>query len=652
MKKRLTKAYQSKTLAQENHDPFSNTLSEIVFLRTYARYLDPEHRRETWGETVDRYMQFMREHLGDNLSAALFSQIHQMILQQEIMPSMRLMQFAGPVVKKNNAYAYNCAYIAPASLQDFGEVMYISMCGCGVGFSVESHNIQKLPIIKKQSTNKLKKHIIADSKEGWCKAFTIGLKTWFAGNDIEFDFSKLRAFGARLKTTGGRSSGSDPLRSLLAFTRNIILNNQGRRLSNIDVYDILCKTGEVVVSGGVRRSAMISLSDLDDQAMREAKAGQFYYSHPQRSFSNNSAVYETKPSDAVLLEEWQALIDSGTGERGIYNRGSVPDTSPKRRLTYFKFKRLIENNRITGMIGCNPCGEIILQSKQFCNLTEVVARPDDTFASLSKKIRIASLIGTYQASLTHFKFLSEHWKKHCEDEALLGVSITGIWDCKYLRNSTILNKLKKIARDTNKKYAEKFSINPATAVTCIKPSGTVSQITNTASGIHPRYAPYYIRRVRIASTDALSQLLIDQGVPYHPEVGYSADDTPCYVFDFPIASPKGSVVRNQLSALDQLENWKLFKLHYTEHNPSVTIYVAEDEWIAVLNWLKENWKIIGGLSFLPKHKHTYQLAPYQEISKAEYMKLATLYTRLDLSKLALYEQLPDSFSTQYDEHSC
>ena len=394
---------QVKKLAEESKKYFRNILSEFVYLRTYARWIDSEGRRETWIETIDRYVDFMRENLGNKLTKKEYQEIREAILNQEVMPSMRLLQFAGKAARATNVCAYNCSFIAPSKLQDFGEVMYISMCGTGVGFSVESKNIQKLPQIEMQTGEMLPVCVIGDSKEGWCDALITGMKTWFSGKDIKFDYSKLRPAGARLKTIGGKSSGPEPLRLLLDFTRNKILKKQGRRLSNLDAHDILCKIGEVVVSGGVRRSAMISLSDLDDLEMRDAKKGQFYFTEPQRSVANNSAVYEHKPTNTEFMDEWIALMKSGSGERGIFNRGGLIKTLPERRIEFLKTKKgIISNDRIVGIIGTNPCGEIILQSKGFCNLSEVVARAGDTEKDLMRKIRLATILGTYQADINRF----------------------------------------------------------------------------------------------------------------------------------------------------------------------------------------------------------------------------------------------------------
>ncbi len=619
-----------KKLAEESKKYFKNQLAEFVYYRTYARWIEKEGRRETWIETVQRYVDFMKEHLKDKLTESEYKEIQNAILKQEVMPSMRLLQFAGKAARKTNVCAYNCSYIAPSKIKDFGDIMYILMCGAGVGFSVESKNVQALPQIKIQTGKKLPLYVVEDSKEGWADALVHGMKAWFDGYDVEFDFSKLRPAGARLKTMGGRSSGPEPLKSVLSFTRNLILSKQGRRLSNLNVHDIICKIGEVVVSGGVRRSALISLSDLDDIEMRDAKKGQFYLTEPQRAMANNSAVYMQKPNADDFLSEWLALIKSGSGERGIFNRGSLSRVLPKRRLD-------VLGGDISDL-GTNPCGEIILKSKQFCNLSEVVARPDDTEASLLRKIKIATILGTYQSMLTNFPYISSEWKKNCEKERLLGVSITGQWDSKVARDASVLRKLKDKALKVNIEYAKRFGINPSTCITCVKPSGTVSQTVDSSSGMHPRYAPYYIRRIRISATDPLFAMLRDQGVPYHPEVGQVMGEAHTYVLEFPVKAPKGSIFKDDLSAIEQLERWKKVKLNYTEHNPSVTIYVGDDEWIEVADWLYKNWDIIGGLSFLPREKHVYRLAPYEEITKDEYEKRIKSFPKLDFSKIVTYER--------------
>ncbi len=618
-----------KKLADESKKYFRNPLSEFVYYRSYAKWIEEEGRRETWIETIDRYIAFMKKNLGNKLKEAEYKEIREAILKQEAMPSMRLLQFAGPAAEKTNVCAYNCSFIAPSRFEDFGEIIYISMCGTGVGFSVESKNIQALPQIKNQTGKKIPTYVVPDTKEGWADAFVLGMKTWFNGEDINFDFSQLRPAGARLKIMGGKSSGPKPLIDLLGFTRERILKRQGRHLRNIDAHDIICKIGECVVSGGVRRSALISLSDLDDQDMRDAKNGQFWLNEGQRMLANNSAVYNTKPTETEFLKEWIALMESGSGERGIFNRGALTTSLPKRRLE-------VSKNYI-GEMGTNPCGEIILRSRQFCNLSEVVARSEDTEATLMKKIRIATILGTYQSTLTKFGYLSKDWKDNCEAERLLGVSVTGQWDSTVARNAEMLKKLRNEAIRVNKIYAKRFGINESTCITCVKPSGTVSQTVDCASGMHPRHAPYYIRRIRISATDSLFKMMKDQGVPYYPEVGQPIDSANTYVLEFPMKAPDGAICKDDISAIDQLEHWKVVKVNFTEHNPSVTVSVGENEWIKVAHWLYQNWEIVGGLSFLPRSNHVYQLAPYEAIDEKTYKTLTSKMPDFDFSKIVTYE---------------
>ena len=619
-----------KALTTESKKYFRNSLGELVYYRSYSKWIEEESRRETWIETVDRYVNYMKGKLGNKLKEAEYKEIREAILKQEVMPSMRLFQFAGPAVEKTNVCAYNCSFIAPACLQDFGEIMYLSMCGTGVGFSVESKNIQSLPQIKMQTKKKLPTFVVPDTKEGWADALVFGLKTWYEGHDVDFDFSQVRPAGARLKIMGGRASGPDPLIRLLELVREKIIKKQGRRISNLDAHDIICSIGDCVVSGGVRRSALISLSDLDDEAMRDAKKGQFYLTDPQRSIANNSAVYMQKPSSAEFMDEWVALMKSGSGERGIFNRGSLAKMLPERRIKALKGH--LED------LGTNPCGEIILPSKSFCNLSEVVARFEDNEKSLLRKAKLATILGTYQSTLTHFGYLSKEWKENCERERLIGVSITGQWDCPVIRNEEMLRKMRKEVLKTNEIYAKRFGINTSTCTTCVKPSGTVSQTVDCSSGMHTRHAPYYIRRVRISATDSLFKMLRDQGVPYFPEVGQSASNATTFVLEFPIKAPKSSIYRDSQTAIEQLEFWKMVKLNYTEHNPSITVSVGEDEWILVANWVYENWDIVGGLSFLPRSEHVYQLAPYEEIDEKKYNELNERMRNIDFSKIITYEK--------------
>ncbi len=623
-----------KKLTEESKKYFRNPLAEFVYYRSYARWIEEEGRRETWIETIDRYVNFMKKNLGSLLKESEYKEVREAILKQEAMPSMRLLQFSGRAAEKTNVCAYNCSFVAPSTFQDFGDIVYISMCGTGVGFSVESKNIQALPQIKNQTGKKLPAFVIPDTKEGWADALVFGMKTWFDGKDVDFDFSLLRPEGARLKIMGGKSSGPKPLMDLLGFTRERVLRRQGRHLRNLDAHDIVCKIGECVVSGGVRRSALISLSDLDDNEMRDAKKGQFWLNEGQRMLANNSAVYNTKPTETEFLREWLALMESGSGERGIFNRESLYHTLPKRRIE--------ANKKFIGEMGVNPCGEIILRSNQFCNLSEVVARQEDKEEDLMRKIRIAAILGTYQSTLTKFGYVNNKWKKNCEEERLLGVSITGQWDSKLARDAEMLKKLKNEAVRINKIYAKRFEVGQATAVTCVKPSGTVSQTVDCSSGMHPRHAPYYIRRVRISATDSLFKMMKDQGVPYYPEIGQTVDNANTFVLEFPMRAPSGSICKDDVSAIQQLEHWKIVKVNYTEHNPSVTISVGENEWIKVAHWLYQNWEIVGGLSFLPRTNHVYQLAPYEAITEKKYKELISKMPDFDFSKIVTYELVDET----------
>lgn len=633
-----------KKLSRESKKYFRNALGEFIGYLIYARWIPEESRRETWIETVDRYINFMRENLGSKISEEDYLELREAILNQEVLPSMRLLWSAGVAARETNVAAYNCSYIAVTKIRDFGEILYVLMCGTGLGFSVEEKAIQRLPQIKNQIGEILETHIIDDSKEGWADALILGFSTWFEGRDINFDFSRLRPAGARLKTMGGKSSGPDPLKALLGFCRGKILNRQGRRLSTLDVHDIVCKIGECVVMGGVRRSALISLSDLDDVIMRDAKKGQFYVVNPERSMANNSTVFNIKPNSIEFLEEWLALIKSGSGERGIFNRGGLVEQLPTRRL------RVIKQD--LDFMGMNPCGEINLVSKQFCNLSEVVARAGDTKETLLKKVRLATILGTYQATLTNFPYLSEEWKQNCEKERLLGVSITGQWDSPVVRDKKILKELKLEAIRINQLYSAKCGINPSTCITCVKPSGNGSQLIDASSGMHPRHAKYYIRRVRISPHEALFKMLKDQKVPYHPEVGQIDGLASVYVVEFPVKAPESAITKNDLTAIEQLEHWKKVKLNYTEHNPSVTISIGNDEWIAVSNWLYENWDILGGLSFLPREDHVYQLAPYEEITEEQYNKLIADFPDIDFSQILAYEKSEDYIGGGAKELAC
>lgn len=631
-----------KKLVTESKKYFRNPLQEYVYYTAYSKWIPEKGRREAWVETVDRYVAFMREKVKNKLTEAEYKEIHDNILRLDVLGSARLQFSAGPACRYTNVTAYNCAYVAPTRWQDLGDLMNILMCGGGIGFSVERQTAEQFPIVERQTGEKLSVFVIPDTKEGWCDALVHGCTTWTSGKDVAFDYSKLRPQGARLVTMGSRASGPGPMSDLLEFAKNRILRKQGRHLAPIDIHDIICKIGTSVVVGGSRRAALISLSDLDDLELREAKNGQFYINEPQRSMANNSVAYITKPSMAEFMDEWINLVKGGSGERGIYNRGSIRSQIPARRIP--KIEKYFRD------LGMNPCGEIILRSRQFCNLTQVTARPEDTEKTLVYKTKIATILGTYQAMLTDFKYLQPEWKKNCEEEALLGVGITGMYDCPALKNPKTLRKMREAAIETNKKYAKRFGVNEATAITCIKPSGNTSQFLDSSSGMHPRHAPYYIRRVRVESFSPVFHMMRDLGVPYHPEVGQNAATATTFVVEFPVKAPAGSVTKNEVTALDLLEYWKLIKLNYTEHNPSCTVSVSDDEWFKVGSWVYEHWDIIGGLSFLPRSNHVYQLAPYEEITKEKYEELAKKFPPIDFSKLVLYEY--DDTTTSKQELAC
>ena len=608
---------------------FRGAYNEFIFYQMYSRWNDALGRRETWTEAIDRFMDFMKENLGDKLKESEYNEVREAILNQEICPSMRLLWSAGEACRKTNVCAYNCSYIAPTSWRDLGEIMYVSMCGAGLGFSVESENVEKFPQIKKQNGNKIEPIVIKDSKEGWAEGFIAAAEAWTNGYDVDIDYSNIRPAGARLITMGGRASGPEPLKELMEFTKRKILAKQGRRLSTLDLHDVICEIGLIVVAGGVRRSALISLSNLDDDSMRDSKKGQFYLSEGQRSMANNSAVYDSRPSAEEFLDEWTALVKSRSGERGMFNRGGLEHQVPARRWAKIKDEP---------QMGLNPCGEIYLKSKQFCNLTSIVVRPDDTKESLMRKMRLATLVGTYQASLTDYKFLSKEWKENCEDEALLGVSITGYYDNPIIRDDNLLAALREEGIRVNKDYANRIGINESSAITCVKPHGNSGQLLGVGSGMHPWFSPYYIRRVRISVNDPLLKLAKDQGIPVFPEIGYSTSSATTMVLEFPVKAPESAVFKDEVSALDLLKEWKRLKKYFTEHNPSATIYVSDDEWVNVANFIYENWDYIGGLSFLPRSDHVYKLAPYEEITKEEYEKRTKEIGTLDFSKLLLYEK--------------
>ena len=610
-------------------DPYRN----FIHVSRYSRWLEEKGRRETWVETVDRYMNFMKSHLVKNYNYnpddIKFAQVREAILHHKVMPSMRAMMTAGPALERDNIAAYNCSFIAVDSLRAFDEAMYILMNGTGVGFSVEQKYVNNLPVIAEEFYPTNTTIVVEDSKLGWAKSFKELLGLLTMGQIPEWDMSKVRPSGARLKTFGGRASGPEPLNDLFKFTVETFKIARGRRLKPIEAHDLMCKIGEVVVVGGVRRSALISLSNLDDFEMAKAKSGQWWEQEPQRALANNSAVYNAKPNVAQFLREWRNLYESKSGERGIYNMDSV-------RKHIDKFGRR-DSSKVAGT---NPCGEILLRANQFCNLTEVVIDSNDTEDTLAEKIRIASILGTWQSTLSNFKYIRKTWKDNTEEERLLGVSLTGIFGnpltgTLHKNLAPMLASLREVAVETNADEADTLGIEHSAAVTTVKPSGTVSQLTGVSSGIHPWYSKHYIRTVRADNKDPLTAFLKDFGVPSEPDV-MKPDATT--VFSFPISAPKNAVVTEDLSAIDHLEVWKAYRTHWTEHNPSVTINVKEDEWVDVSAWVFKNFDHIGGVSFLPASEHSYKQAPYQPISEQEYKEaLSAMPKRIPWESLPLYE---------------
>ena len=608
-----------------------------AFIHTsrYARWLEKEQRRETWAETVERYMEnVVIPVLGKD---SFVNQIEQAILNLEVMPSMRAMMTAGKALDRDNTSGYNCSYLPVDDPKSFDEAMFILLCGTGVGFSVERQYVQKLPDVPElyESDTKI---IVKDSKEGWAKAFRQLLALLWAGEIPQWDVSQVRPAGARLKTFGGRASGPAPLVDLFNFTIKVFKGAQGRKLSSIECHDLMCKVGEVVVVGGVRRSAMISLSNLSDDRMRHAKSGDWWTNNPQRALANNSVSYTEKPDSLSFMREWMALVESGSGERGVFNREASKKQAAKydRRDPSFDF-------------GTNPCSEIILRPYQFCNLTEVVVRSADNYGDLARKVKIATVLGTIQSTYTKFPYLRKIWKDNTEEERLLGVSLTGIMDNPLLTRknhgiSKTLNSLRELAVETNRNMADNLGINPSTAITCVKPSGTVSQLVDSASGIHARHSRHYIRTVRGDNKDPLTQFMKDQGIPNEPCV-MKPDQTT--VFSFPIKSPPQAIVTDKLSAIEQLEMWLTYQRHWCEHKPSVTINVKNDEWFEVGAFVYRHFDEMSGVSFLPYNEHTYQQAPYQEITKHEYKQLSSIMPeKIDWSLLTDYEKEDMTNSSQ------
>ena len=579
---------------------------DVIALSRYARYLPNENRRETWEETVDRMVNYLQSK-NKGLTKE-FKEIREAVLNLDIMPSMRLMMSAGEACERDNIAAYNCSYLAMNNKRAFSECLYILMNGTGVGFSCERQEISKLPAIPEDISKCADTIVVGDSKLGWAKSFKKLLSSLWEGDIPTIDYSNVRPAGARLKTFGGRASGPEPLKRLFDFVIESFVAAKGRKLNSLEVHDIVCMIGEIVVVGGVRRSALISLSNLTDKRMREAKMGAWYNEYAYRGLANNSVAYTEKPDMEVFMEEWLSLVKSKSGERGIFNRVASQTQAIKQGrepdLNY----------------GTNPCSEIILRDKQFCNLTEVVVRSKDTKESLKNKIRLATILGTLQSNLTKFQFLSAEWVKNTKEERLLGVSLTGIMDAKITSNPDpkFLEELRDEANKVNKKYAKILGIEESKSITCVKPSGTVSQLVDSASGIHSRHSPYYIRTIRMDKKDSIYQFLKDKGVQVEDEA-FRPDSTA--VFSFPIKSPANAITRDDRTALEELENWLIYQRHFCNHKPSVTINVREHEWLEVGAWVYKYFDEISGISFLPHSDHTYQQAPYQECTKEEYQNL-------------------------------
>jgi ribonucleoside-triphosphate reductase len=625
-----------------NNNYLPTDYQSFIATSRYARWLEEEGRRENWGETVGRYMTNVVSEkinkISTNEANEVYMKIEQAILGLDIMPSMRAVMTAGPALERDNTAGYNCSYMPVDDPKSFDEAMFILLCGTGVGFSVERQFISKLPDIPENMFMSETVVVVKDSKEGWAKALRQVIALLYSGEIPKWDVSLVRPAGAKLKTFGGRASGPAPLIDLFNFVINTFVNAKGRKLSSIECHDIMCKIGEVVVVGGVRRSAMISLSNLSDDRMRYAKSGNWWENNPQRGLANNSVSYTEKPDAVSFMREWMALVESGSGERGIFNRQASKKQAAKngRRKTDYEF-------------GTNPCSEIILRPYQFCNLTEVVVRSTDTIKTLEEKVRLATILGTIQSTYTKFPYLRKIWQTNTEEERLLGVSLTGIMDNPLMTTknaglSQTLEHLKNVAITTNAEWAERLGIPVAAAITCVKPSGTVSQLVDSASGIHARHSAYYIRTVRGDNKDPLTQFMKDQGIPSEPDVMKPTQTT---VFSFPMKAPDGAVVTSDLSAIDQLEMWLAYQRHWCEHKPSVTINVKKDEWFEVGAFVYKHFDEMSGVSFLPYNEHTYQQAPYQEIGKADYETLLSVMPEsIDWAKLSEYEQEDNTSGSQ------
>jgi ribonucleoside-diphosphate reductase alpha chain len=615
---------------------------QFIHKSRYARWLWAENRREAWDETVGRYFDFFEEHLSDTVNYKLDAdtrrELEESVLSLKTMPSMRCMMTAGEALKRENVAGYNCSYVAVDSPRSFDEILYILMNGTGVGFSVESKFTEQMPTVAEKLYDSETTIMVADSKLGWAKALKELIHLLYSGQIPNWDLSKVRAAGTPLKTFGGRASGPAPLDSLFKFSVDTFKKASGRRLTTLECHDIVCKIAEIVVVGGVRRSALISLSDLSDDRMRVAKSGEWWKENIQRALANNSYVVRENIDVGIFMKEWLSLYESHSGERGIFSRQAAKKQSEK-------FGRRDPNHEF----GTNPCSEIILRSREFCNLTEVVVRGDDTLKSLKEKVRVATILGVFQSTLVNFKYLSSGWKKNCEEERLLGVSLTGIMDNEYTNGlkgnlEMFLNDLRKVAQDTAKEWSDKLGVPMPAAITCVKPSGTVSQLVDAASGIHARHSPYYIRTVRADVKDPLAKMMIDMGFPAEPDVT-KPDHT--LVFSFPIKSPDNAVYRKDMTAIEQLELWLMYQRHWCEHKPSITVSVKESEWPEVGGWVWNHIEEMSGVSFLPFSEHTYLQAPYQDCEKEDYEALlAKMPKNVDWAMLAGYEKQDTTTGSQ------
>ena len=614
---------------------------QFIYKRTYARWLPHERRRENWDESVNRYADFMIPQVPDKFVSEFNNAIDD-IHSLDVMPSMRALWTAGPALKQNNVSAFNCVYQPIVDVESWSEMMLMLMNGCGVGFSVERQYINRLPEIPEGLEDRNGTIVFEDSKEGWAFGFRDLIKAMYNGKIYDYDLSRLRPVGTRLKTFGGKSSGPEPLDQLLKFVIQVFKNAKGRKLNSLECHDICCYTANCVVSGGVRRSATISLSNLTDERLQAAKRGEFWRTHPFRSLANNSVAYTEKPGSARFMREWVSLVESGSGERGIFNRESA------------EFVAMRSGRRSGGHEwGTNPCSEMILRPYGLCNLSEVIVKPVDSLNDLKKKIETATILGCLQSTLTNFSDLRPEWQQNAEEERLLGVSLSGLADHRTLNHTSNtmkkwLNQMREVAIETAEIWSDILDINMPTAITCIKPSGTVSQLCSCSSGLHPAFSPYYIRRVRVAATDNLAKYMIDAGVNYNPEVGQTPQNASLWVFDFPRKSAKHSCLVEDVNALDQLEYWLAIQQNYCEHKPSCTIYVDDHEWMAVGAWIYDNWEWVSGISFLPKSDTVYQLMPYEEITNDKYKELRNDFPTLNFDDI----MEEDDMTVGAQEYAC